>query len=263
MQLSDAQLSRYREQGFLALPEFFSTDDTRAMQEEVARLVDLGLLRNTAAGDGQESLQVVIMWRYSELFRAMPFHPRVAQTAAQIVGDPVMLYMDQILLKPARHGIGTNWHQDNHYFKFTDPFKGVGIWVAVNEATRANGAMRFIPGSQGGAYPHVRDPESDHQMRTYPDASDEVIVELPAGGVVVFTYNTVHATARNETDRPRAGYAMHFANIPAAATAGPNYALDSSQIDYTPGRPGRPFISGPQASGGMREYGVDCRSRWD
>lgn len=262
MKLSEAQLTQYREAGFLALPEFFSPSETAAMQAEVQRLMDTGLLRNVATDGAKANLQLTSVWQHSELFRAAPFHPRVVATAASIVGDPMMLYMEQIFLKPARHGMGTNWHQDNDYFKFPDPMKGVGVWTAIHAATRANGTMRFIPGSHRVSYPHARDPDSTHHVRAYPDETGAVDVELPPGGVVVFTYNTAHATGRNDTDAMRAGFAMHFANIDAARGAGVHLSRTGQVVDYTPGQPGRPILTGDAATRGVREYGNDLGQRW-
>lgn len=69
-----------------------------------------------------------------------------------------------IVLKPAGHGAGTNWHQDNAYFGILDPTQGVGMWVSVHDATVANGTMHVVPGSHGSAREHWRDGNSDHHI---------------------------------------------------------------------------------------------------
>ena len=38
-------------------------------------------------------------------------------------------------------GIGTNWHQDNAYFKIRDPMRGTAMWIAAHDATIANGTI--------------------------------------------------------------------------------------------------------------------------
>lgn len=260
--LDEAALAAYREQGFLAIPDFFTPDETRAMQAEVEALLAQGKLRNVATSQEKANLQLVSTWQHSELFRRLPFHPKVVAHVSQIVGDPAMLYMEQIFLKPGGHGAGTNWHQDNDYFQFADPMRGVGLWTAVHAATAENGTMRFIPGSHRAALPHSRDPDSDHHVRAYPDESRQALCELPAGGVVLFNYATAHATGANRTDRMRAGFAMHFAHIPSARKAGEHRGRNGQPVDYTPGIPGRPIISGPEASGGAREYGQSQAAAW-
>ncbi len=78
-----------------------------------------GFLRNVAtAGDGKttsqtlQNLQLCPMYRQSPLFRAMPFAEKVIEAVRQLLGDPLILHLDQVFLKPGKTGMGTNWHQD-------------------------------------------------------------------------------------------------------------------------------------------------------
>jgi ectoine hydroxylase-related dioxygenase (phytanoyl-CoA dioxygenase family) len=157
-----------------------------------------------------------------------------------------------VFIKPGRHGAGTNWHQDNAYFKIPDPLKGTALWTAVHDATLANGTMEIVPGSFREAYEHSRDPDSDHHIRCYPDESRAVPVELPAGGVLFFAYGTAHCTRGNNTDHERAGVALHFINAGVDGEA---------QVGFAPGQ--RPYLTGPNATGGEQEYGVRIAGTWD
>jgi 2-oxoglutarate-dependent dioxygenase len=254
-----AQIRHFGEHGYLPVPRFFNERETAAIQAEVERLEQAGLLRNVAtAGDGEtpsrsrRNLQLCPMYRHSPLFRALPFHPRVVEAVRQLIGDPVLLHLDPVFLKPAGDGMGTAWHQDNAYFKISDPLKGTAMWIAVHEATVANGTLRVIPGSFRQEYPHSRDLNSDHHIRCYPPEERAVPVELPAGGVVFFCYGTAHSTGPNHTDRPRAGAAFHFLRT------------DYAQADLVEsGRDYRPHLTGPLASGGEQEYGAKVAGTWE
>jgi len=225
----------------------------------VERLKRDGLLSNVAtAGDGKTqsqikaNLQLCPMSPHSELFRALPFAPKVQAAIAQLIGDPVVLHLDQVFLKPARHGAGTNWHQDNAYFKIPDPLKGTALWTAVHDATVANGTMRVIPDAFTEQLEHTRDPDSDHHVRCYPDESRAQMIELPAGGALFFAYGTPHATGANTTDRERAGVALHFLNgdVDGEAIGG-----------FEPGK--RALLTGDQADGGVSTYGVQVAGTWE
>ena len=123
----------------------------------------------------------------------------------QLIGDPVRLRLDQIFLKPGKHGVGTNWHQDNAYFQIPDPLLGVALWTAVHAGTAANGTMRVIPGSFRTQYEHSRDGDSNHHVRCYPPEEEAVTIELPAGGALFFAYGVAHATGANTTDKRPGG----------------------------------------------------------
>jgi ectoine hydroxylase-related dioxygenase (phytanoyl-CoA dioxygenase family) len=258
MPLSSQQVSQFRDRGCLIVPGFFSPREVRAMQAEVERFKRDGLLRNVATeGDGkthsnkQQNLQLCPTAKHSTFFRALPFEDKVVAAASDLLGDPLILHLDQIFLKPGGDGMGTNWHQDNAYFKIADPFMGTAMWIAVHDATVENGTLRVIPGVFREALPHSRDPMSDHHIRCYPDESKAVPCEIEAGGVVFFCYGTPHATGGNKTTKDRAGFAYHFLR---ADFAGPD--LLAEDRDY------RPYLTGPKATGGLKEYGAEVAGTW-
>jgi len=259
MQFTPEQINQFKTEGYLAVPQFWNADEVRAMQLELKRLQHDGLLRNVATeGDGKTTsntkanLQLCPMYHKSNFYRAMAFAPKVIEAISQLIGDPFLLHLDQVFLKPGRHGAGTNWHQDNAYFKISNPLMGTAMWTAVHEANEANGTMRIIPGSFKERYEHSRDPDSDHHIRCYPPEERAKLIELPAGGVLFFAYGVAHATGANNTDRERAGVALHFFRT--------DYAQDEL---ITPDRDTRPYLTGPDASGGEREYGVRVAGTWE
>jgi phytanoyl-CoA hydroxylase len=251
------QLEQFQTQGYVAIPDFWNKPEIIAIQNEVSRLKREGLLRNVATdGDGKthsklkQNLQLCPMYDKSDFVRALPFSAKVTGAVRELIGDPVLLHLDQIFLKPGRSGAGTNWHQDNAYFKIANPLKGTAMWTAVHDATVANGTLHIIPGSFRNAYSHSRDPESDHHIRCYPPEEKAIPIELPAGGVVFFCYGTAHCTLGNNTDSERAGLALHFLNAEYVNLT----AKDVMDI--------KPYLTGPLASGGLREYGIRVADTW-
>jgi ectoine hydroxylase-related dioxygenase (phytanoyl-CoA dioxygenase family) len=253
------QIDRFRAEGWIAVPDFWNETEIRAMRADLDRLKHEGKLRNVATeGDGRTysdtkvNLQLCPLWPHSDLFRAMPFAPKVARAISQLIGDPVLLHLDQVFLKPGKQGAGTNWHQDNAYFQIPDPLLGTALWTAVHDATVANGTMRVIPHAFHTLLEHTRDGESDHHIRCWPDETEAVTVELPAGGALFFAYGTPHATGANMTDKERAGVALHFINASVHGTA---------RGGFEPGK--RPLLTGPGSSGGEQEYGKRIAGTWD
>ena len=68
--------------------------------------------------------------------------------------------------------------------------------------------------------------------------------------MLFFNYGTPHCTKQNNTDKTRAGCAYHFL-----------------RIDYIPGRYNwkelPPVLTGPEATGGEKEYGVKIEGTWE
>lgn len=257
MSLTPEQIDQFQHQGYTTVPDMFSPREVAAMCAELNRFKRDGLLRNVATnGDGKThstekiNLQICPIAPKSAFYRALPFHPKVIDTVGQLIGNPFVFYLDQIFLKPAGQGAGTDWHQDNAYFKISDPSKGTGMWVALHKATIANGTLHIVPESHKEAFPHDRDPNSDHHIHCQIDETRAIPIELPPGGAVFFNFGIAHATRANTTNQERAGLALHFLRtdfIPETAKANRTYA----------------HLSGPLTTGGQKEYGTPIAGTWE
>ena len=217
--LSEDQIEQFQADGYVVIAEFFSDREITALRREVARFAREGLLRNVATqGDGEThteaevNLQLVPIAPHSELFRALPFSPKVAEAVGDLLGSPVVKILDQLFCKPAGCGLPTNWHTDNAYFQISDPLQGCAMWIALDDATRENGTLKVIPGVFHDQFDHYRDPASDHHIRMDGPEAAAVHCELAAGGVVFFCFGTPHATGPNRTDSDRTGIGIHFVN---------------------------------------------------
>ncbi len=249
------QASQFRTEGYTSAPAFFTKREVAAMQAEVERFQREGVVRNVSTEpDGKTrstraaNLQLIPLNDKSTLFRALPFEPRVREAVSHLIGEPFIRHRDQMFLKPARHGAGTSWHQDNAYFRISNPLMGTAMWIAVHDATVPNGTIHVVPGSFRQALEHTRDPYSDHHIRCYPAEEKAIPIELPAGGVAFFCYGTPHCTLGNRTDRDRAGIAFHFLRN--------EYIIAQNSFHKVQ-------ITGPDATGGLKEYGTVVAGAWE
>ena len=265
MELSTAQLNRFRDDGCIWFEGFFTPREARALRLELARMYDVELktgrgINCAVQEDGTErddhgkrqNLQVIPLNNRSDLHKALAFNPKVLSVVEQLIGDDFTLALDQAFWKPPKVGTGTNWHQDNAYFKIADPLRGTAMWIAIHDANVENGCLHVIPGSHRESYPHYRDPLSDHHIRCDPPEDRAVPVELKAGGVVFFCYGVAHSTKANRSDSDRAGVALHFLHNDFGG-------VEKSKEDITT----RPMLRGPRATGGEAEFGERFEGRWE
>ena len=270
MALSQQQVAHFRREGYVAVPNLFGAAEVAVLRGGLAELKEAGVFTNVA-NDGRttsktkENLQICPLSYHHRFFASFVFHPRVREAVPQLVGDPAYKFLDQIFLKPPRVGTGTNWHQDNAYFDFTNPMVGTAMWIAIHDATVANGTIRFIPRAFDCLMPHHRDPDSDHHTRCHPPDEDEAVaVELEAGGAVFFCFGTPHSTTANNTDRERAGLAYHFTTVRNQRRELLSlHQPTQHQHLKTYGEAGKahgPILSGPDYSAGGREYGCDMEA---
>ena len=261
MTFTTAQKEQFQRDGYLIVPGFFNEREVAALQAEISRLKQNGKLINVATeGDGKThtdkvaNLQLCPMSPHSDLFKALPFVPKVREAIEALIGGPVVLHLDQVFLKPGGHGAGTNWHQDNAYFNISDPVKGTAMWTAVHDANLDNGTLKVIPGSHREKFEHSRDGMSDHHIRCYPPEENAVPAILKAGGVIFFAYGVAHSTGANNTASDRAGAAYHFLN---QSVIEPGYFGD----EFGPMK--HPVLTGPEYDGGVKSYGENLDKAWE
>ena len=216
--ISPAEVAQFRAHGVVVKPHFFSADEAAAMRLTVQHFLANGLLANVQK-DGSHNLQMAWLSAHSRLFACLPWEPRVASAAISLLtkdsdspsnasaGANIEVHYDQLFYKPALTGAGTSWHTDNGYFRIDDPLCGVGMWIALDDSSVANGTLELLPWRPGQPELTHRPNDSDKAGGiTCVDEIDETKgkpCELAAGGVVFFCYGVPHCTRANTTDKPR------------------------------------------------------------
>jgi phytanoyl-CoA hydroxylase len=149
----------------------------------------------------------------SEVLRGLTRHPAIVGVCADLVGPDVNLYWDQAVYKKPEKPRRFPWHQDNGY-AFVEPQQYLTVWLALTDATEANGCPWVVPGvHRAGTLRHTFVDPLGFECLTDPEGARPA--EVPAGGAVVFSSLTPHLTGPNTTDAVRKAYILQYA--PAGA----------------------------------------------
>src|SRR4051794_16790566 len=92
-----------------------------------------------------------------EFFQSVAKSASLLDIASELTGAAknILLYSDQVFLKPAFCGSEKPLHQDNSYFRVSPHDFGVTCWMAIDDATIENGCMPYTPGTHKlGLIPH-------------------------------------------------------------------------------------------------------------
>ena len=124
--VTSEQIEFFRENGYLHYGPILADEELRGLRDEVMRFVrqektsairrDLGGADNGPVG-GENFLQLVGLWRSSDVVRAAALDGKRAAVAAGLLGvDGVRLLSDMVLNKPGHGSRPSYWHQDypNH-----------------------------------------------------------------------------------------------------------------------------------------------------
>jgi len=152
---------------------------------------------------------------FPALRRAAMFRP-LHQALDQLLGEGRVLFQEMALVKPPRIGSAKRWHQDASYFRVSDPNLIVGVWIALDAATAANGCMQAVAGSHlGGPVSHV--PMGDvNECHIRPDlvaVERAELIEMQPGDAMIFHACLHHYTAPNLSGLRRRALQYHYHQI--------------------------------------------------
>jgi phytanoyl-CoA hydroxylase len=242
MPFTPAHADFYEKNGYVVVEGLISKQDLATVRQHVDDLQQTILEQQAARkaeakvgylteGGGTAVAAKPALRKLSELAPVDPLFRRIASTPEilDIVsaltggGRRIMLYSDQIFLKPAFCGSEKPLHQDNSYFKVTPHIAGITCWMALDDATIENGCMNYIPGSHKlGMISHKAIKDTPHLV---PDGSVkldvEVPVPIPAGACIFHHLLCLHSSKANSSPNPRRAYALHYANRNAESCVRP------------------------------------------
>ena len=131
---------------------------------------------------------------------------------AQVLGPDLVIW-NSVLMNKAPGDGEIPWHQD-HDFDYLSPDVGLAVWLAIDDATEANGCLEVIPGSHRALLPSTRRSQpgefDSHVDDAHVAGRDRVRVKLQAGEFLLFYNKILHRSAPNPTTRRRLGLAIRY-----------------------------------------------------
>ena len=216
--LTDEQVEFYREHGYLAGVRMLNERQLAALREELAALVDPAhpgheLFYEFNANESADPQKILFhalgAWRIKPGLHDLLWHPAFVVPAAQLLGGAVRFWHDQIFYKPAHHGGIVIWHQDYSYWTRTTPMAHVSCWIGLDDSTRENGCVHYVPGSHRwqllprASFANDMDAVLDSLTPAQRAEFKPVAIELKAGECSFHHPLMVHGSFANRVDRPR------------------------------------------------------------
>ena len=139
------------------------------------------------------------------------FSDYMADICRATIGPTAYLFKNQFVVKCADVGMKFGWHQDSGYIPEPhSPY--LSCWCALDNVSAENGTIDVLPWSRAGGN-HVRThthDENSNDLIGYAGEDPGVPVEVPAGGVAVFSSTTLHRSGANTSDQVRRAYLAQY-----------------------------------------------------
>jgi hypothetical protein len=205
--LSDAQITRFHDQGFLAPLDLMKETQAGHLDE------NFRTLEETYGGEVSERFRIKAHLPFPGLCDLIR-HPRLLDVVEDIVGPDILCWGATFFIKKPRDQRFISWHTDS-FFYGTRPAETLTAWVSFNISDIESGCMRFIPGSHKTVAVHELRPDPNNMSsngQTVLDVDESVAVDvvLRPGQFSLHHESVVHASSPNMSDRQRIGFSIHY-----------------------------------------------------
>lgn len=215
MKLTTEQIEQFNTEGWLLLPELFSSEEIDLLRREAIAIYDERRPEVWREKNGAPRTAFAAH-TYNEAFRLLGAHPRMIGPVEQVFGEHVYMHQYKINAKSAFTGEVWQWHQDYGTWKRDDGMpesRAMNISVFLDDVMPINGPLMLVPRSQTAG-----DLKASHDLETtsYPlwTLDEETVTRLvaeggivaptgKAGSMLMFHGNLVHGSAGNITPYPR------------------------------------------------------------
>lgn len=228
--LSDAQVSRFDQDGYLLLGRLVDDEELQLLREIYDKVLrrDVGHTFYGTSVEGAEVSHVQVL-KPEELFPELwhtSYFGRGRDYAAQLLDTPgsSLRGFSHLTYKQPKTGRDTPWHQDEAYWMSPELAsyepQSVTIWITLDDATANSGCMSFIPGSHTDSVRHVfADAQTSGLVVAEPDVPAARQHPMRAGEASLHHCRTVHGAACNTSAQERRAWALEFHAAPVPRTA--------------------------------------------
>ncbi len=252
--ISDDQQAFFEANGYVAGVRLLANEQVAALRSDLAELMQPEFARdprfyeyhhNESTDAGRVLFHALGAWRVSPAFHDLLFYEPLVSAAQKLLCGRVRLWHDQIFVKPDKDGAVVSWHQDYSYWTRTKPVGHLTCWIALDDSTRENGCVHYVPGSHRwnllprGSLANdmntVMDFLNDEQKRAF----KPVATELKAGEASFHHPMTLHGSYENRSDKPRRAAVVNFIRDGVMSDS------DEPLLEWVPVIPKGEKIAGP------------------
>ena len=216
--LDENQVDAFHRDGFLTGVQVLDDDQVEALCAELAALMQPSYPShelfheyhsNESSNPDTTLFHALGAWRTGPAFHDVLWSPAFLVAASQLLEGAVRFWHDQLFCKPAHHGGVVAWHQDYSYWTRTQPMAHLTCWMALDDSTRDNGCLYYVPGSHkwnllpitglAGDMNEIISVLNEEQKQAF----RPMPIELKRGQCSFHHPLTVHGSYENRSARPR------------------------------------------------------------
>jgi ectoine hydroxylase len=209
--IDQKDVAAYEDDGYVLVRGMLDEEEigllSRAARED--RVLDQ---HSFGRADGEGGVVRLSSWNHpgDTIYGMIARSQSIVGSAEQLLGGEVYHYHSKMIMKDAKVGGAWAWHQDYGYWYNNGVLSPLltSAYIAVDRATRENGCMQVIKGSQQlGRIDHVAAGQQTgadlERVQEILKRMELVYVEMEPGDTLFFHANLLHRSDQNRSEHPR------------------------------------------------------------
>ncbi len=204
--LSPEQIKQYKEEGYIAPINVFSTDEASEIRKEI-ELIEKNW-PGALDGLGRNYIHLI-----SPVFDKIPHNSKILDAVESIIGKDILVCGTTLFIKnPDQKGF-VSFHQDAKYIGL-EPYNWVTGWLAVTDTNEENGCMRMWKGSHKEDLKFHNQKFNENNLLTRGQTVENVPINvttpviLKAGQLSLHHPKIIHGSGLNKSKDRRIGFAI-------------------------------------------------------
>lgn len=224
--LSDEQVGFFHENGYLSNIKLLEEWQVDQLNDELAEIQDPNhpahelfyeFHSNESVDPNKTIFHSLGHWRITPGFHDVNWNPAFVMAANQLLDNrAIRFWHDQLFCKPAMHGGVVAWHQDYSYWTRTVKMQHLTCWTGLDDATKANGCLHYIPKSHKwglldkpiltGPMDEFKNYLTDSQKEEF---KNQVAIEMKKGYGTFHHPLMVHGSYENSSEISRRAFVLN------------------------------------------------------
>jgi non-haem Fe2+, alpha-ketoglutarate-dependent halogenase len=208
MKLSQEQIRRYHEQGYLCPIPVLSAEEAQGYR----RRLEAAEASSPEVKKALRHKPHLLLTFLDQLAR----HPSVLDAVEGVIGPNILCWASSFFTKEAQTTDFVSWHQDLTYWGL-EPAEIVTAWVALSPSTPESGCMRVIPGTHTQEVAPHKDTFAEHnllsrgqEIAVEVDEDEAIDVVLQPGEMSLHHVKLFHGSNANRSRDRRIGFAIRY-----------------------------------------------------
>ncbi|MCK9412561.1 MAG: phytanoyl-CoA dioxygenase family protein [Prolixibacteraceae bacterium] len=215
------QTAFFNDQGYLLVKDIISAEEVLRYSGIYDKFLDgtIDAGKNRAdlgigmAKSGQVEAITQIMWPsdFMPALLEMSFHHRVLSISRDLLGKDMDFDFDMLISKAPGTNSPTPWHQDAAYWINMPDTRAVSCWMTLDDSTKENGCMWYVPGSHKlPLRPHRFAGKVGGALMCDCSEEEGLAIEIKPGSCIFHHGHTLHYSRGNSTPGNRRAFIINL-----------------------------------------------------